>query len=179
MNSTILSHNRATPSDELYCIFYVRADNCDGENFDLVVIAEGERQAVEIWAQHYYPDEVSVQDESSFIVERWSEEGIGIMMLADHGDLDRPRPDRSRTGPYALGNHPLRLHRLTGVALMPAVMVLGGCICGECRGCPDGWHGDNERCGCTPDCILGQECDDCGKEQGSGCFCDLNERSSE
>ncbi len=88
MNSTILSHNRLTPGDELYSMFYVRADNCDGENFDLVVIAEHERQAIEIWARHYYQDELLIS-ESDFIAGRWADEGVGLMMLAAHGDLEQ------------------------------------------------------------------------------------------
>lgn len=37
------------------------------------------------------------------------------------------------------------------------------CRCGGCYGCPDGWHSDDEPCGCTPDCLLGDDpCPDCG-----------------
>ena len=51
--------------------------------------------------------------------------------------------------------------------------LLGGCVCGRCEWCPDGYHGDTQACGCTPDCILGSTCETCGRVHGDDCQCDL------
>ncbi len=84
MNTTTLDRNRSQPDDQLYPMLYVRADNCDGENYDLTIIAVDEQHAIEIWASHYYPDEHTDPD---FIAQRWEDEGEGVMPLASHGDL--------------------------------------------------------------------------------------------
>lgn len=40
--------------------------------------------------------------------------------------------------------------------------LLPSCVCGKCRGCPDGWHHD-DACDCTADCVLGDDdCPECG-----------------
>lgn len=41
--------------------------------------------------------------------------------------------------------------------------TLPSCTCGQCDGCPDGWHAVVEECDCTADCVLGDmTCPACG-----------------
>jgi len=105
MNTTILDRNRSEPDHQLYSMFYVRADNCDGENSDLAVIAVDTQHAIEIWAEHYYEDEGTDPD---FIAHVWQDEGKGVMTLASYGDLEQMGLE---PGPIQWGLQPVPYHR--------------------------------------------------------------------
>ncbi len=61
-------------------IFYLRADNEDGHNLDLAVVAATEVDAVDLWCRHFFDDVDSV-------AEQWASDGMGIMTLAMPDDL--------------------------------------------------------------------------------------------
>ena len=60
-------------------LFFVRADNCDGENQDLLVIASDVVQAEKFWATHYELDD----DEKP----QWVRGVPGVSPTADAGAI--------------------------------------------------------------------------------------------
>ncbi len=63
-------------------IFYLRAEDEDGNNLDLAVLAEHETAGVDLWFHHFF-------DDTDSVAERWATEGMGIMTLAMPDDLDQ------------------------------------------------------------------------------------------
>ena len=63
-------------------MFYLRAENEDGHDLDLAVVAATQTAAVDLWGQHYF-------DDNEPVAEQWAANGKGIMTLAMSGDLDQ------------------------------------------------------------------------------------------
>ena len=82
-------------SREPLSLFYVRAENEDGHNLDLAVVAATETTAIDLWWHHYF-------DESEPVAEQWMIYGKGVMTLAMPRSEERRvgKECRSRWSPY-------------------------------------------------------------------------------
>jgi len=69
-------------SHEPLSIFYLRAEDEDGNNLDLAVVAATETAAVEIWCRHFF-------DDSDSVAQQWASYGMGVMTLAMPGEVDQ------------------------------------------------------------------------------------------
>ena len=67
-------------SHEPLSMFYLRAENEDGHDLDLAVVAATETAAVDLWGQHYF-------DDNEPVAEHWAASGRGVMTLAMSADL--------------------------------------------------------------------------------------------
>ncbi len=89
-------------SDEPLSMFYLRAENEDGQGLDLAVVAE--TAAVDLPGQHYFGDTEPVAEQSTA-------SRRGVMTLANHPQRSRHcSPDRS-AGPPLTQSAPGRSER--------------------------------------------------------------------
>jgi len=82
MATTTTQPTEVDPSGEALSMFYLRAENEDGYDLDLAVVAETQAAAVDLWGQHYL-------DGNEPVAEQWATSGKGVMTLAMPGDLDQ------------------------------------------------------------------------------------------
>jgi len=69
-------------SHEPLSMFYLRAENEDGHDLDLAVVAATQTAAVDLWGEHYF-------DDNELVAEQWAASGRGVMTLAMPADLDQ------------------------------------------------------------------------------------------
>jgi len=82
MSTAVIQPTRTDDLDEPLSMFYLRAENEDGHDLDLAVVAATETAAVDLWGQHYF-------DDTEPVAEQWATNGSGVMTLAMSGDLDQ------------------------------------------------------------------------------------------
>lgn len=81
MSTTMPQPTGVNASHVPLSMFYLRAENEDGHDLDLVVVAT-QADAVDLWCGHYFEDNEPV-------AEQWGANGKGVMTLAMPGDLDQ------------------------------------------------------------------------------------------
>jgi len=86
MSTTTAQPTGVDRSDEPLSMFYLRAENEDGHDLDLTVVAATQTAAVDLWGQHYF-------DDNEPVAAQWAASGSGVMTLAMSADLDRRDPE--------------------------------------------------------------------------------------
>jgi len=82
MSATMPNTMEINASHEPLSMFYLRAENEDGHDLGLAVVAATETAAIDLWSQHYF-------DAEEPVAEQWAANGKGVMTLAMPGDLDQ------------------------------------------------------------------------------------------
>ena len=82
MSNAMAQPTGVDASHEPLSMLYLRAENEDGHDLGLIVVAATQTAAVDIWGQHYF-------DDNEPVAEQWAASGKGIMTLAMSGDLNQ------------------------------------------------------------------------------------------
>jgi hypothetical protein len=86
MSTAMAQPAGADASHEPLSMFYLRAENEDGHDLDLAVVATTQTAAVDLWSRHYF-------DDNKPIAEQWAASGRGVMTLAMSADRDQRGPE--------------------------------------------------------------------------------------